>query len=56
MSNWGRDGEPYVTFLDGLSRQNAEREVRSLTPLRIKIAAPHSGGAPARAVKVKTEI
>jgi hypothetical protein len=52
-----RDGEPYVTFLDGLSRQNAEREARSLTPLWIKIGALNSGGrAPARAAKVKTEI
>jgi len=46
-----RDGQPYVTFLDGLSEQNAEREARSLTALWAKIAVPRftghtgSGGA-----------
>jgi len=39
-----RDGEPYVTFLDGLSWQNAEREARSLTALWVKIAVPQFSG------------
>jgi len=39
-----RDGQPYVTFLDGLSQQNAEREARSLTALWAKIAAPRCSG------------
>lgn len=44
-----RNGEPYVTFLDGLTRQGAEREARSLAVLWAKISvghlmvAPHSG-------------
>jgi hypothetical protein len=33
-----RDGEPYVTFVDGLTRQAAEREARSLTALWLKIS------------------
>jgi hypothetical protein len=35
-----RDGEPYVTFLDGLTRQGAEREARSLTALWAKLSTP----------------
>src|SRR5579872_16892 len=31
-----RDGEPYITSLDGLSRQCAECEVRSLSALWVK--------------------
>lgn len=34
-----RDGEPYVTFLDGLTQQGAEREARALTALWSKITA-----------------
>jgi hypothetical protein len=33
-----RDGEPYVTFVDGLTLQGAEREARSLTALWVKIS------------------
>lgn len=51
-----RDGEPYVTFLDGLSRQSAEREARSLTALWVKIAVPHSAGASAPAVQRSANI
>ena len=36
-----RDGEPYVTFIDGLTRGNAEREVRSLTALWARISTHH---------------
>ena len=36
-----RDGEPYVTFIDGVTRGNAEREARSLTALWARISAPH---------------
>ena len=39
-----RDGQPYVTFLDGLSQKNAEREARSLTALWAKIAVPRFSG------------
>lgn len=39
-----RDGKPYVTFVDGLTRQSAEREARSLTALWVKISAPSSTG------------
>jgi hypothetical protein len=34
-----RDGQPYVTFLDGLTQQGAEREARSLAALWAKISA-----------------
>ena len=44
MSNWGRDGEPYVTFLDGLSRQNAEREARVLFTTADQNRSPSFGG------------
>lgn len=33
-----RDGKPYVTFVDGLTRPGAEREARSLTALWDKIS------------------
>ena len=36
-----RDGEPYVTLVDGLTRGNAEREARSLTALWTRISVPH---------------
>jgi len=36
-----RDGEPYVTFIDGLTSGNAEREARSLTALWARISTPH---------------
>ena len=35
-----RDGEPYVTFLDGLTRQGAEREAHALTALWSKLSGP----------------
>jgi hypothetical protein len=37
-----RDGKPYVTFLDGLTRQ-----ARSLTALWAKISTPRATVAPA---------
>jgi hypothetical protein len=37
-----RDGEPYVTFVDGLTREGAEAEARSLTALWLKISNRHS--------------
>ncbi len=33
-----RDGEPYVTFLDGLTKHGAEREASDLTALWRKIS------------------
>jgi hypothetical protein len=36
-----RDGEPYVTFVDGLTREGAEAEARSLTALWLKISKRH---------------
>ena len=35
------DAEPYVTFIDGLTRGDAEREACSLTALWARISAPH---------------
>ena len=35
-----RDGEPYVTFIDGLTRQAAEQEARALTELWRRISTP----------------
>ncbi len=49
-----RDGKPYVTFLDGLTRQGAEREARSLTALWAKLSTrrpPVTPGFPALAEK-----
>ncbi len=34
-----RAGKPYVTFMDGLTQDSAERTVHSLTALWAKIAA-----------------
>ena len=34
-----RNGEAYVTFMDGLTREGAEREVRALTVLWSRISA-----------------
>ena len=34
-----RNGESYVTFMDGLTREGAEREARALTVLWLKISA-----------------
>ena len=44
-----RDGEPYVTFMDGLTRQGAEREARSLTAFwaRISVRPPMGPSVPA---------
>jgi hypothetical protein len=36
-----RDGEPYVTFMDGLTQEGAEREARSLMALWARISAHH---------------
>ena len=36
-----RDGEPYVTFMDGLTQAGAEREARSLMALWGRISVPH---------------
>ena len=36
-----RDGESYVTFMDGLTQEGAEREARSLMALWEKIAVRH---------------
>jgi hypothetical protein len=41
-----RDGEPYVTFMDGLTREGAEREARSLTALWARISVAHPMRAP----------
>lgn len=35
-----RDGEPYVTFMDGLTQEGAEREARSLMVLWDNISVP----------------
>ena len=35
-----RAGEPYVTFMDGLTQEGAEREARSLTVLWENISVP----------------
>lgn len=35
-----RDGEPYVTFMDGLTQEGAEQEARSLMVLWDKISVP----------------
>lgn len=42
-----RNGEPYVTFLDGLTRERAERGARSLTALWGKMSTrrPRDTGA-----------
>ena len=36
-----RDGEPYVTFMDGLTQEGAERAARSLMTLWGRISVPH---------------
>ena len=46
-----RDGEPYVTFMDGLTREGAERGARSLTALWARISAPQQMQEPVRAVE-----
>lgn len=46
-----RDGEPYVTFMDGLTRQGAEREARSLTAFWARISVRQPMGALVPAVK-----
>ncbi len=33
-----RDGHPYVTFLDGLTKEGAERQVRALSALWLRIS------------------
>ena len=51
-----RDGEPYVTFMDGLTREGAEREARSLTVLWEKISVPHLMRTPALEVGKTTSV
>jgi len=46
-----RDGESYVTFMDGLTQEGAEREARSLMVLWEKIAVPHPMRETASVVK-----
>ena len=41
-----RNGKPYVTFVDGLTRQGAEQEARSLTAFWARIS---SRSAPSQA-------
>jgi len=43
-----RDGAPYVTFMDGLTREGAEREALSLAALwaRISVRQPISAPVP----------
>jgi hypothetical protein len=36
-----RDGESYVTYMDGLTQECAEREARSLMVLLEKMSVPH---------------
>jgi hypothetical protein len=44
-----RNGKPYVTFMDGLTREGAEREARSLMALwaKISVSYPMREGASA---------
>lgn len=35
-----RDGKPYVTFMDGLTQEGAEREARSLMAFWTRISVP----------------
>jgi hypothetical protein len=35
-----RDGKPYVTFMDGLTKEGAEREARSLMAFWTRISVP----------------
>lgn len=51
-----RDGEPYVTFMDGLTREGAEREARSLTALWERISVPHLMRTPALEVGKTTSV
>jgi hypothetical protein len=48
-----RSGKPYVTFVDGLSREAAEQEARSLDTLwrKIRRDVPPSRTAPANSDK-----
>ncbi len=43
-----RGDEPYVTFMDGLTRQGAEREARSLAALWARISVPQPIDVPLR--------
>lgn len=46
-----RNGEPYVTFMDGLTRQGAEREALSLATFWARISVRQGMGASAPAVE-----
>ena len=46
-----RDGAPYVTFTDGLTRESAEREAISLAALWAGISAPQRMCEPLPAVE-----
>jgi hypothetical protein len=46
-----RNGKPYVTFLDGLTQEGAEREARSLMALWARISVPHPMRDPVPAVE-----
>ena len=38
-----RDGQPFVTFVNGLTKEGAEREARALTALWLKISKRNLG-------------
>jgi len=48
-----RGGKPYVTFVDGLTKEAAEQEARSLDRLwrRIRVTVPSSGPVAANSNK-----
>jgi hypothetical protein len=45
------DGAPYVTFMDGLTREGAEREALSLAALWARISVPQLIREPPRGVE-----
>ena len=49
-----RDGQPFVTFVDGLTKERAEREARALTALWLRIAPPNR--RPSLSVAEKREL
>lgn len=51
-----RDGEPYVTFMDGLTQEGAEREARSLMVLWENISVPHPMRETASAVEKLVQV
>jgi len=51
-----RDGKPYVTFMDGLMQEAAEREARSLMALWARISVPHPKGERVSAVEKRVRV